>query len=240
MKSNLLFGIFPYVALGLLVVGIVVRYFLSKRNGVSVDVSEARIVFFSGRLWQGSLLLLLAGHLMMVIAPRSQLLWNASRPRLYLLESVAFAVGIAAFAGWFVLLWRNLKRHGGSLLPELSDMAMLALLFVGVSSGVLLAALYRWGSSWGAMVLAPYLASLLGGKPETGLVVQMPFLVRLHVFSLFAAIAIIPATRLGSVILAILQAILAGVGKPLTATGRAAAAWMRKHDPSPLFWPEED
>jgi nitrate reductase gamma subunit len=239
MKSNLLFGIFPYVALGLLVVGIVVRYFLSKRNAVSADVSEARIVFFSGRLWQGSLLLLLAAHLMIVIAPRSQM-WNASGPRLYLLESLAFAAGIAALAGWFVLVWRNLKRHGGSLLPELSDMVMLALLFVGITSGLLLAALYRWGSSWGPMILSPYVTSLLGGKPEAGLIVQMPFLVRLHVFSLFAAIAITPATRLGSVILAILQAILAGVSKPLTATGRAATAWLRKHNPSPLFWPEED
>jgi nitrate reductase gamma subunit len=240
MKSEFLFGIFPYVALGLLAAGILLRYFLLKGNAVSAEVSQARIVFASGRLWLGSLLLLIAAHLIMAAAPQSLLLWNASRTRLYLLESVAFAAGVAALAGWLALLWRNLKRHGGSLLPELSDMVMLALLFVGITSGLLLAAFYRWGSSWGAMVLTPYLTSLLGGKPEAGLVVQMPFLVRLHVFSLFAAIAITPATRLGSVIVAILQAILAGVSKPLTATGRAAAAWARKHNPSPLFWPEED
>jgi hypothetical protein len=57
---------------------------------------------------------------------------------------------------------------------------------------------------------------------------------------MFAAIAITPATRLGSAILAVLQAILAGMARPLAAAGRAAAAWARRHNPAPVFWPEED
>ena len=240
MKNNFLFGILPYLSLGLLAVGILARYLLLKKQGVAADVSQARNAFASGRLWQGSVLLLVAAHLVVVLAPRGVLLWNASTARLYLLESVAFAAGLAALAGWLALLWRSLRQRGGSLLTELSDTVMLALLFVGITSGLLLAAFYRWGSSWGAMVLAPYLASLLHGKAEAGLMIQMPFLVRLHVFSMFAAIAVTPATRLGSVILAALQAILGALAKPLAAAGRAAAAWARKHNPAPLFWPEED
>jgi nitrate reductase gamma subunit len=111
---------------------------------------------------------------------------------------------------------------------------------VGVLSGLLLAVLYRWGSSWGAMILTPYTASLLRGKPAANFILQMPFLVRLHVFSLFAAVAIVPATRLGTAIVGALQAILTGFGKPISAGGRAAEAWLRKHNPAPWFWPEED
>jgi nitrate reductase gamma subunit len=240
MKKDFLFGIFPYVAVGLLAVGILVRYLLLRRQGTAADVSPARAVFASGRLWPFSLLLLFAGHLIVVLAPRSLLLWNGSKGRLYLAEGAAFAIGVAALAGWLALMGRNLKRHGGAVLAELSDTVLLALLLVGIVSGLLLALLYRWGSSWGAMILAPYLVSLVQGRPAAGYVLQMPFLVRLHVFSWFAALAMVPATRLGSVAAAALQRILAGMGKPLAIAGRAAGTWLRKHNPAPLFWPEED
>src|SRR5579863_5144730 len=116
MKTDFLFGIFPYIALGLLAAGIAVRYLLLRRQSAAVpaEVSQARDVFASGRLWQTSLVLLAAGHLLAIVAPQAILSWNASRGRLYLLEAVAFTVGIAAFVGWLALMWRNLKRHGGS------------------------------------------------------------------------------------------------------------------------------
>jgi nitrate reductase gamma subunit len=149
-------------------------------------------------------------------------------------------VGLAAFTGWVALMWRNLKRHGGSVLAELSDTVLLALLFVGVVSGLLLAVLYRWGSSWGAMTLSPYVASVLRGKPASNFVVQMPFLVRLHVFSLFAAVAVTPLTRLGTVLAGVLQRIFILAGKPVSAAGRATEALFRKLNPAAWIWPEED
>lgn len=240
MKIDFLFGIFPYVALGILAAGILLRYLLLGTQTLSGELSQAKAVFASGRLWQVSLMLLFVGHMVLLVAPGSLLAWNSNRTRLYLLEAVALAIGIAALGGWLALMWRSLKRHGGSALAELSDTAMLGLLFIGIFSGLLLAVLYRWGSSWGAMILGPYLASLLRGKPAGNFVAQMPFLVRLHVFSFFAAVAIVPVTRLGSVVLAVLQALLAAIDKPISAAGRGATAWLRKHNPSPLFWPEED
>ncbi len=242
MKTDFLFAVFPYVAVGLLAAGIFVRYLLLRKQAaaMSAEISEARAVFATGRLWRVSLLLLIAGHLIAVVLPGAILAWNGNRFRLYLLEGIAFAIGVAALGGWLALMWQNLKRHGGSVLAELSDTALLALLFVGILSGLLLAVLYRWGSSWGAMILTPYTASLLRGKPAANFILQMPFLVRLHVFSLFAAVAIVPATRLGTAIVGALQAILTGFGKPISAGGRAAEAWLRKHNPAPWFWPEED
>lgn len=240
MKMDFLFGVFPYVSLGLLAAGMLVRYLLLRKQDTAAEVSQAKAIFASGRLWQVSLLLLVAGHLILLFAPRALLSWNGNRTRLYLLEAATFAVAVAALAGWLTLMWRNMKRHGGSMLTELSDTVLLALLFVGIFSGLLLAGLYRWGSSWGAIIMAPYLASLVRGKAAANFVVQMPFLVRLHVFSFFAAVAIVPATRLGSVVIGAVQAILAAIGKPLSAAGQGAAAWLRKHNPAPLFWPEED
>jgi len=242
MKLNFLFAIFPYVALGLLAVGTAVRYLLFRKQPeiVSSEVREAKVLFAGNRLWQISLAFLLAGHLIALIMPRALLQWDSSRTRLYLLEGAVFAIGCAALAGWLVILWRNLKHHDESALTGLSDAILLALLFVGISSGLLMAVLYRWGSAWGAMILTPYFISVLQGKAAANFVSQMPFLVRLHVFSLFASIAILPATRLGTVLVAALRAVLGVSGRLAGAAARAAEAWFKKHNPAPWLWPEED
>ena len=133
-----------------------------------------------------------------MLFPRVILWWNGSTSRLYLLEGAGFIVGSAALACWCALVWRHLGRSNRPLITELADTVFLALLFVGILSGVLTAVLYRWGSTWSAVTLAPYLASLVRAKPAAGLATQMPFLVRLHVFSAFAALAVLPLTRLAA------------------------------------------
>jgi nitrate reductase gamma subunit len=123
---------------------------------------------------------------------------------------------------------------------ELSDTVFLTLLFVGVFSGLLVAALYRWGSSWGAITLSPYIVSLVRGNPTAGFAVQMPFLVRLHVFSAFAVLAVLPLTRTASFLVFALHRSFVVVGRPISAVVRAGEAWLRKHNPAPWLWPEED
>lgn len=242
MKTNFLFGIFPYIALGLLAVGTVVRFLLFRKQPeiISSEITQAKIVFAGSGLWRISLVFLLIGHGMALAAPRMVLAWNSSSSRLYLLEGAAFTVGCAALGGWSALLWRSLKQHCGSTLNELADVVLLALLFAGIISGLLVAVLYRWGSTWGAMTLTPYFVSMLEGKPSAKFVVQMPFLVRLHVFSLFACFAILPATRIGTVLVAALRGVLGVAGKVGSAGERAAEGWFKKHNPAPWLWPEED
>jgi hypothetical protein len=81
----------------------------------------------------------------------------------------------------------------------------LSLLFTTLLSGSLTAVLLRWGSEWGAATLAPYMLSLLRGRPAVVLAIGMPFLVRLHVFSAFASLAMFPATDAASVLVAALS-----------------------------------
>lgn len=242
MKTNFLFAIFPYIAFGLLAAGTAVRYLLLRKQPevISAETADAKAVFAGNRLWQISLVFLFAGHAIALFMPRALLQWNTSGTRLYLLEGTAFVIGCAALAGWLIVLWRNLQRHGGSTLTELSDTILLALVFLGIFSGLLMAVLYRWGSTWGAITLTPYFTSVLRGKPAANVISQMPFVVRLHVFSLFAAIAVLPVTRIGTVLVVILRAILGVAGKLASAAGRAVEARLKKHSPAPWLWPEED
>lgn len=242
MKLDFLFGIFPYIAMGLLVVGTAVRHLLLRKqpNIISSELADAKSLFGGNQLWQISLVLLVGGHAIAIIAPRSVLLWDGSRIRLYLLEGAAFTAGFAALAGWLVVLWRNLKHRGESTITELSDVILVALLFVGLLSGLLMALLDRWGSVWGAMILTPYLKSVLQGKPAATLVTQLPFVARLHTFSLFALVAVLPATRLGTALVAALREILRVSGRLASMSAKSAEAWFKKHNPAPWLWPEED
>src|SRR5947209_1950938 len=179
MKSGLLFSAWPYLAVSLLAVGIVVRYLLERRrmDVVKEEMAEARALFGGRRLWRSGLLLLIAGHAAILLFPQKLLAWNSGPGRLYALEAVAFVAGLAALAGWTGILRRHLARTNRSAITELSDSIFLAFLLVGIFSGLLMAVLYRWSSSWGALILAPYIVSLARLDPATGLAAQMPFLV---------------------------------------------------------------
>lgn len=242
MKTNFLFAAWPYIGLSLLLVGIGARYLLDRRQmtAVAKEMSEARALFGGGKIWRASLALLVIAHLTGIVFPRVVLWWSASPGRLYLLEGVGLMAGISALVCWCALLARHLGRSNRTLITELSDTVFLALLFAGILSGVLTAVLYRWGSTWSAVTLAPYLASLVRAKPAAGLATQMPFLVRLHVFSAFAALAVFPLTRPAAFLIFAVDWTFGLVGRPIASTARTLEAWMRKHNPATWLWPEED
>jgi len=242
MKGSFLFAVWPYLAVGCLVIGTGGRYLLARRSSAALaeEASDAWTAFGRGWLWQIGLLLLLAGHFAGLVFPRFILGWNVNPTRLYLLEGLAFAAGLLALGGWCMLAWRQLKDDSGWWLTQLADSAFLALLFVGLLSGTLMAVFYRWGSSWGVMTLTPYVRSLLSGQPAVNTTVQMPFLIRLHVVSAFAALAVIPATRLSAILVAGLHYSFNLMGRPLSFAKRGAEAWLSKHNPAAWLWPEED
>jgi len=243
MKSSFLFAVWPYIAVVCLLLGTAVRYFIFVRRHVvaaSAEMADARTIFGGGKLWTISLLALLAGHMAGLLFPRAVLHWNAIPARLYLLEALAFVAGLTALVSWAVLAWRHLGRSGVSLVTELSDTMFLALLFVSLFSGLVVAATYRWGSSWGVMTLTPYVVSLWRGSPAVDFAAQMPFLMRLHIFSAFAAMAVVPLTRLSSIMVVGLHRCFGLLGRPISGAAHGAEAWLRKHNPAAWLWPEED
>jgi nitrate reductase gamma subunit len=125
----------------------------------------------------------------------------------------------------------------------LADGVFLHLSFVALLTGLLTALFYRWGSSWCTSTLTPYAWSLLRGNPVAALAAQLPFLVRLHVLSSLAALAMIPVTRLAPLLLVPLHHglgwLLRGVAvlaRPL----RSTLEFVFERNPLPRIWPEED
>jgi nitrate reductase gamma subunit len=90
------------------------------------------------------------------------------------------------------------------------------------------------------MTLAPYVASLVRRQPAVQLASQMPALVQLHVLATFAAIAVVPLTRLSTFLIAAAHGCMVLIGGPFRAVGNGVIEWSRRHDPGSWFWPEED
>jgi nitrate reductase gamma subunit len=245
LEGDLLFLAFPYAAVLVLLAGLGIRHALARRNleTMRTATSTAWELFSGPAAWRAGILVTVALHLLGLLVPRTILGWNGVPVRLYLLEGTGFLFGVVALAGWVQIMWRHLGRTTASArasLSEIADCVFLSVLCMSIVSGLVSAVLYRWGSSWGAETLAPYLTSLLRGAPATGLVEEMPFLVRLHVFSWFVVIALVPFTSASMILVSAGDRVLLVVTRPINLATRAGRRMAARLSPARWLWPEED
>jgi nitrate reductase gamma subunit len=223
------------------VAGTLVRYLLatSRPAILAADMADAKTIF-GGRLFRISVFVLIAGHVAGLLFPRAVLSWNSSTAGLFLLEGLALVAGLAAVASSAVVIWRHLERSGRSRVSEVFDALFLGLFFTVLVSGVLVAVIYRWGSSWGEITLGPYMDSLLSGQPAVQLATGLPALVQLHVLATFAAIAVVPLTRLSTFLVVVLQGWAMLIAQPFRTVSNRLVEWSNKHNPGTWIWPDED
>jgi nitrate reductase gamma subunit len=85
------------------------------------------------------------------------------------------------------------------------DTVVLLVIATQIVSGLWIAIGYRWGSYWGTSVFVPYMHSLFQFQPEPAYVEPLPLMLKVHVLSFFAFLAIFPFTRLIHIITLPLQ-----------------------------------
>ena len=238
MSDSLLFGTLPYVAFAVCAAGLAIR---SIRSAGARPVSVAGRRAAGGWATAGIVAAVVLAHIVLLVAPEFVLRWNRSFPRLLVLEATGMALGLV-FA---VALVSRARRRDGDPAPSLSlaDVALLTLLLVEAGSALWCAALYRWASSWSAAMLAPYVVSLARVAPQTESLASTPFLMRLHIFSAFAIVAIAPFTGLGLMLAIPLVRVTRSVVVPPSLAcrqlARAGAEWMAK-TAGVSSWDEEE
>ncbi len=198
MLDFLLFAVFPYVAIIVAVVIGVYRYYKDRfsYSSFSSQFFENRKLFLGSVPWHYGILVILTGHLIGFLIPRSVLVWNGEPLRLYVLEAAALAFGFLTLWGLVVLI---IRRAGSSRLRVVTtgmDVVLLLVLLIQVVAGLWTAIFYRWGSSWYAAFAVPYLYSLLKLNPDISLVVNLPLAVKIHIVGAFVLILLLPFTRL--------------------------------------------
>lgn len=193
-----LFLIVPYAVVVMAIVATAYRliYRPFTVSSLSSQILESRKLFWGSIPFHWGLVLVLTGHFVALLLPRTITLWNAAPLRLYILEATGLALGLWALAGSVVLVWRRLSDPRVRAVTTRADVLVLALLVLSMVTGVLTATLYSFGSSWFTAVFTPYLRSLLTLQPRPELVADLPWLVRLHAFNFFLLVAVFPFTRL--------------------------------------------
>ncbi|HNT87506.1 MAG TPA: respiratory nitrate reductase subunit gamma [Candidatus Hydrogenedentes bacterium] len=193
-----LFALAPYVAMFTFFLVSIQRYRAQtfSFSSLSSQLLENKRHFWALVPFHYGILVVLAGHLVAFLIPRSILLWNSHPLRLYVLEISALAFGILSLVGLIAAVARRLSNSKVRKVTSPVDAVLYFLLLVQLASGVAIAILYPWGTSWFATSMTPYLWSLVKFSPDVMLMAAAPHLVKLHVFNAFVVIGLFPFTRL--------------------------------------------
>ncbi len=249
MNDTLLFATTPYAAAFIFVVGTLTRLSLERQR------RQLPPTVFAGRpVTTVALLGIIATHAAMWILPGGLLAWNQSVPRLIALELLLFGLGIAAGVGVSLLVASSLReppkvqtkalanKSAAQVNARTADVAFLGVLLITIISGVVMAARYRWASSWSAITLTPYVHSLFALEPDLRLV-ALPYLVKLHVFSGIVLVALLPLTSVMSLMLApvhrLLDLLLTPIVTVTTRQAKRIGDWASESGRR-LMWPDEE
>ncbi len=197
LDSFLFIGL-PYTALIVFLVGTIYRYREDKftYSSLSSQFLENNKLFWGVLPFHWGILFLFFGHLIAFLFPSSVLAFNRVPVRLLILEATAFAFGLIVLYGLVVLLIRRLTNPRLKPVTTRMDLFVEFLLIAQVILGIAIALTKRWGSSWFAAVLTPYLRSIFLFQPDIRAVSALPWIVKLHIVGAYLIFLLIPFSRL--------------------------------------------
>jgi len=202
--------VLPYLAVVTFVLGVIYR---RQQKGFTVSslssqFLEGKQLFWGAVPFHIGILVVFFGHRSAFHFPQTTLAWNSVPVRLIILEATAFMFGVTILLGLALLMFRRLTNPRIRAVTTKTDIALELLLLAQVILGCWIALGYRWGASWFAAGLTPYLWSLVRLSPETGAVFALPVVIKLHIVGAFAIVFIVPFTRLVHFIVAPLDYIV--------------------------------
>jgi len=196
--STFLFIILPYLALVIFLLGTIYRYrqVRFQISSLSSEFLEGKKLFWGSVPFHWGMLFLFFGHLIAFLIPRGVLIWNGDPLRLLILEVAAFAFGLSMLVGLANLLYRRWTNDRIRVVTTWMDHVVEVLLVAQVVLGLWVALEYRWGSSWFASTLTPYLWSIFLLEPNMDAVVAMPLVIQLHIVGAYLIVLLFPFSRL--------------------------------------------
>lgn len=198
------FSAYPYVVFIVFLVGTIYRY---REKGFKVTSLSAQFLESEKGFWgtvpfHWGILMVFLGHLVAFLFPSSVLAWNSDPVRLIIHEGIGFTFAVAVVVGLVGLILRRLLDPRLRVVTTRMDYFVEFVLLAQVLLGCWIALGYRWGSSWFAADLSPYLWSVIKLNPQTEAVVAMPLVIKAHIVGAFSILLIFPFTRLVHIVVA--------------------------------------
>lgn len=197
IDSFLLIGL-PYAAIFIFLIGSILRY---RYYGYSVTSHSSQFLesdklFWGSRLFHSGIVVLLLGHILGFLIPKSIVVITSTPLWMMIIEVTAFAFGLLTLVGIVLLIKRRIQVKRLHSVTSKMDLVVYFIILTQVITGLLVAYFHRWGISWYASSLVPYLRSLLIFMPDQAVIASMPWLIKIHTISAFVFIGLIPFTRL--------------------------------------------
>ncbi len=198
LLNSFLFIALPYIALTVFLIGTVYRYKGTKFkfSSLSSEFLEGKKLFWGSVPFHYGIMVLFFGHLIAFLLPDVILSWNSSSLRLIILEVASFIFGLSALIGLFNLFVRRSSNARIEVVTNRMDLLIELILLIQIVFGLWVAFEYRWGSSWFASVMSPYLTSIFTLNPQIDAVSSMPWVIKIHVSLAYTILLLIPFTRL--------------------------------------------
>lgn len=206
--DQLLWVIFPYLAMVTFVLGHVYRYRYDQYGWTSKSsqILERRVLMWGVLLFHWGLLLVLGGHVMGLLVPievyRSL---GVSDHNYHLLSLWAGSlIGFAALVGILLLnlrRWFNPRvRAGTDTMKFVTDALLLIVIVLGMAATVgyrVYASQYELSGEFEYReTIGPWFRSLFVFRPEGGLMLGVPLIFQLHTLAAFVLFALWPFSSL--------------------------------------------
>ena len=202
--NHFFFSVFPYVAIFTFLIVTIYRYrnVSFTYSSLSSQFLEGKTLFWGTVPFHWGLIVVFLGHVGAFLFPKEQLMWNSQPVRLIILEVTAFTFGLSVLIGLGALFVRRLVNARVRVVTTPMDIVIECLILIQIILGCWIALGYRWGSSWFAADLSPYLWSLVKFDPQIQAMSAMPWVIKVHVINAFTLILLFPFTRLVHVLVA--------------------------------------
>ncbi len=200
--QQLLWVIYPYLALATMVIGSLYRYAHNPMSwgSRSSELLEKRWLQWGSPLFHYGILAVIIGHVAGLLIPLRVYQALGISAAMYH-QNADILGGVAGMATWLGLAILLIRRFGNARVRRNSstgDMVALILLFIVVTSGNYLTIVrnnlvgpYEYRATVG-----PWLRGLLGLHPNAALMAHVPVLFQVHIIVAFLVFAISPFTRL--------------------------------------------
>ncbi|MEX0583505.1 MAG: respiratory nitrate reductase subunit gamma [Sneathiella sp.] len=199
--NELLFGIYPYIAILVLILGSIFRY---DQNPYSWKADSSQLLRSRGMRWGSNLfhigiILLFFGHLVGLLTPEAvyHLVMSAAvKQKLAMIAGGIF--GAMCFVGLTILLWRRITDPRIRATSKFGDILILVILYIQLILGLATipaSAQHPDGSSMIALAnWAQHIVTFQGGAAD--FVMEEAFIFKAHIFLGLTIFLIFPFTRL--------------------------------------------
>jgi nitrate reductase gamma subunit len=196
-----LFGVYPYMALSVFLIGSLVRFDTDQYGwrSKSSQLLRRKQLIVGSVLFHVGILGILGGHAIGLLTPvvLFEFLGISHGFKQMMAIVVGGLCGSACFVGLVMLLQRRLFDSRIRRTSSVSDIAVLLILFVQLSLGMLTIPLSLGHLDGGMMVkFMTYVQGIVTLRPQPALIANVPLIFKLHMFLGFTIFLIFPFTRL--------------------------------------------